>query len=62
MAVVMAPAPGAPVREPGATARATFPGNDNDQRGPGYARVSDGRADIGAFEVQVTTIEPNFTG
>ncbi len=45
-----------------------FPGNDTDQRGPGFARVSDGRVDIGAYEVQVPIqpvpiiLEPTFTG
>lgn len=42
-----------------------FPGNDTDQRGAGFARVSDGRVDIGAYEVQVPepiVLEPTFTG
>ena len=39
-----------------------FPGNQWDQRGPGHARVENGLADVGAFEVQVPEPEPNFTG
>lgn len=37
-----------------------FPGNTTDQRGAGYPRVSGGRADIGAYELEVP--EPTFTG
>jgi hypothetical protein len=33
----------------------TIPGVANDQRGPGFARVSGPRSDIGAFEIQVGT-------
>ena len=41
---------------------ADFPGDEDDQRGPGYPRVIGGRVDIGAFEVQPTNLEPTFTG
>jgi hypothetical protein len=51
---------------------ATFPGNQFDQRGAGFARIAFGRSDIGAFEIQVPTpvdpvdpdapVVPNFTG
>jgi hypothetical protein len=49
---------------------ASFTGNAYDQRGPGFARVVDGVADIGAFEVQPPAapapasvlITPKFTG
>jgi hypothetical protein len=49
---------------------ASFTGNAYDQRGPGFARVVDGVADIGAFEVQAppapgpesVLITPKFTG
>lgn len=49
---------------------AVFPGNTFDQRGTGYARVSNGVADVGAYEVQVAPPapepepepEPTFTG
>lgn len=51
-----------PVPEP------TFPGNDSDQRGDGFARVVDGVVDVGAYEVQppaeapLLVITPRFTG
>jgi hypothetical protein len=49
---------------------ASFTGNAYDQRGPGFVRVADGVADIGAFEVQPPAgpvpepivITPKFTG
>jgi len=55
---------------------ASFTGNAYDQRGPGFARVVNGVADIGAFEVQpppappapepvapaAVLITPKFTG
>jgi parallel beta-helix repeat protein len=48
-----------------------FPGNEFDQRGPGFLRVVDGVVDVGAFEVQPPpppptpsplVIQPKFTG
>lgn len=61
-----------PVIGQGPTAWTTFVGDGFDQRGAPYARVVDGRADIGAFEVQAAeppappapepTPEPTFTG
>ena len=48
---------------------ASFTGNAYDQRGAGFARVVNGVADIGAFEVQppevvptAVVITPKFTG
>jgi len=42
---------------------ATFPDNQYDQRGIGYARVVNGIIDIGAFEVQAPEpVVPSFTG
>lgn len=48
----------------------TFPGNDTDQRGAGFARVVGGVSDIGAFESpfapdpapEPDPVVPNFTG
>jgi hypothetical protein len=45
----------------------TFPGNEFDQRGTGFARVVNGQVDVGAFEVQPPAVEPvviqpKFTG
>jgi hypothetical protein len=37
-----------------------FPGSDFDQRGPGFARVINGRVDIGAYERLL--LFPDFTG
>jgi hypothetical protein len=55
-----------PAIDAGPNPVATFPGNQFDQRGTGFARVSNGTVDIGAFEVQVPTpdqpVVPNFTG
>jgi hypothetical protein len=53
---------GSPAINTGPDPVADFPGNEFDQRGPGYARVVGGRVDIGAFEVQPVSIEPDFTG
>jgi len=36
----------------------SFPGNQFDQRGPGFARVAFGFADVGAFEAQEPVVPP----
>ncbi len=54
--------PGSPAIDAGPETVPSFPSNAFDQRGPGYARVVDGRVDIGAFEVQALVIVPRFTG
>jgi hypothetical protein len=60
--------PGSPAKDVGPDPVPDFPGNEFDQRGPGFARVVDGRSDIGAFEVQppapgeAIVITPRFTG
>ena len=42
---------------------ATFPGNNFDQRGEGFPRVSNNRVDIGAYEAPpIVVILPTFTG
>jgi len=58
-----------PAIDAGPNPVATFPGNQFDQRGSGFARISNGKADIGAFELQVATpvdpdapVVPAFTG
>ena len=60
---------GSPAIDHGPLPVAAFPGNENDQREAGFARVVNGTADIGAFEVQEPTpapaalvITPRFTG
>ncbi len=58
---------GSPAINAGPNPVPDFPTNEFDQRGEGFARVSDGVADIGAFEVQVVVpepvvITPKFTG
>jgi predicted outer membrane repeat protein len=53
---------GSPAIDAGAVPPPSFPLDADDQRGPGYARVMNGRIDVGAFEVQNAAIEPNFTG
>jgi hypothetical protein len=71
----MAPNVGSPAIDAGPNPVASFTGNGFDQRGTPLLRVSGGRADIGAFEVQSSssssssesvsvTIElvPSFTG
>ncbi len=70
----MALLPGSPAIDAGPNPVATFPGNRDDQRGNGFARVFGGQVDIGAFEVQpmpeptttTTTpsgpVVPTFTG
>jgi hypothetical protein len=58
-----------PAIDAGPNPVATFPGNQFDQRGTGFARIAFGRSDIGAFEIQEPTpvdpdapVVPNFTG
>jgi hypothetical protein len=61
----MALLPASPARNTGPDPEPTFPGSEFDQRGDGFARVVDGRADVGAFEVQApdaVVITPRFTG
>ena len=60
----MALLPGSPAIDAGPDPVPAFPGNDNDQRGPGFPRVVNGKVDVGAFEVQPppVPIQPNFTG
>jgi predicted outer membrane repeat protein len=58
----MALLPGSVALDAGPDPVADFPGNADDQRGPGYPRVVNGRVDVGAFEVQPVVIEPTFTG
>mgnify|MGYP006277395543 CR=1 FL=1 len=52
--------PGSPAIDAGPDPLPDFPGSTDDQRGPGYARVVGGAADVGAYEVQ--WVEPAFTG
>lgn len=59
--LTMLPLPGSPVIDAGPDPVATFPGNEFDQRGSGFARVTNGRVEIGAVELQlpiVTSIAP----
>ena len=56
----MALLPGSPAIDAGPNPVATFPGNRDDQRGNGFARVFGGQVDIGAFEVQPAP-EPTTT-
>ncbi len=43
---------GSPALNAGPVPVPSFPGNEFDQRGPGYARVAFGVVDVGAFEAQ----------
>jgi len=60
----MALLPGSPAIDAGPDPVPDFPGNDNDQRGPGFPRVVNAKVDVGAFEVQPppVPVQPNFTG
>ena len=55
---------GSPAIDAGPNPVAEFTGNQFDQRGPGYARIVGGLADIGAFELQPSSepVAPSFTG
>lgn len=58
---------GSPAIDAGPNPVADFPDNQWDQRADGYARVVNGRVDVGAFEVQPPPApepipEPTFTG
>ncbi len=57
---------GSPAIDAGPVSEFPFPGDAWDQRGEGYARIQNGRIDVGAFEVQVErpepVPEPSFTG
>jgi predicted outer membrane repeat protein len=50
--------PGSPAIDAGNNAAGLI----TDQRGPGFARVSGGKADIGAYEVQVAAPPPTISG
>jgi hypothetical protein len=50
--------PGSPAIDAGDNAGAAAAGLTTDQRGPGFARVSNGVVDLGAFEVQVPVVAP----
>jgi hypothetical protein len=56
--------PGSPAINAGPVPVPIFTGNANDQRGAGFARVANGRVDIGAFEVQTVAVtgNPRLTG
>ena len=65
----MALKPGSPAIDKGPDPVADFPGNEFDQRGAGFARVVNGKVDVGAFEVQPpptpapeVIVTPKFTG
>ena len=47
---------GSPAIDAGGSTVPTFPGNQFDQRGPGFARLSGSALDIGAFEIQVPVL------
>lgn len=52
-------------RDAAGTTVADFPGNEYDQRGEGFPRIINGRADAGAFEalpVEPTPVTPTFAG
>ena len=61
--------PGSSAIDAGPATVPSFPGNDFDQRGSGFARVVNGKVDVGAFEVQPpptpapeVIVQPKFTG
>jgi predicted outer membrane repeat protein len=56
--------PGSPAINTGPDPVPSFTGNAFDQRGPGFARVVNGRVDIGAYEVPTVAVtsQPHLTG
>jgi hypothetical protein len=61
--LTMLPLAGSPLIDAGPVTIPTFPGNEFDQRGPGFPRVLGSKADIGAVEVrQEEPVVPAFTG
>lgn len=55
------PNPTSPALDTGPDPVATFPENQFDQRGVGYVRISNGRSDVGAVEVQSPPDPPTTT-
>ncbi len=53
---------GSPAIDTGMATLPAFTGNDFDQRGTGFARVVNGIADVGAYELQDPKVVPAFTG
>lgn len=54
---------GSPAIDTGSATLPAFTGSEFDQRGAGFARIVNGLADIGAFEVQAEApVTPSFTG
>jgi hypothetical protein len=62
---------GSPAIDAGPATVPDFPGNEFDQRGPGFPRVVNGKVDVGAYEVQPApapapapevVVTPKFTG
>ena len=55
---------GSPAIDAGPATLPTFLGSEFDQRGAGFARIVNGLADVGAFEVQASAgpVTPSFTG
>lgn len=61
--LTMLPLVGSPLIDAGPMTIPTFPGNEFDQRGPGFPRVVGPKADIGAVEApQEEPVVPAFTG
>lgn len=61
--LTMLPLVGSPLIDAGPSIIPSFPGNEFDQRGPGFPRVVGPKADIGAVEApQEEPVVPAFTG
>jgi predicted outer membrane repeat protein len=61
--LTMLPLVGSPLIDAGPVTIPTFPGNEFDQRGPGFPRVLGSKADIGAVEAPHSeVVTPVFTG